>query len=322
MMMLLIMYFSKIKPGQPVEELIIGDSSKYGITFSTKYAKQLGLNWQEFYIKILDELKVKKIRIPIYWDEIEPSQDKFDFSYYDFIFQEGEKRGIEFIASVGWRLPRWPECHAPDWVMQKQLSQTQERVLVMLETVVERYKQYDSIKIWQLENEPFFDAFGVCPPSDEDFFLQELKLLRSLDDRPVLISATGELSWWRKEAKYADIFGTTLYRIVWGPLTGYAKYPLPAWFYRLKANLANIDPKNRIIIELQAEPWVPKGSITHLDPKEAHKSFNINQFKENIKFAQKLKFKEIYFWGTEWWYFKYKEGSPEYWDFAKEIFSN
>lgn len=319
--MLFILYFSKIKPGQPVDDLVIGDSNNYGITFSTKYAKQLGLDWRETYIKILDELRVKKIRIPIYWDEIEAEKDQFNFEYYDFIFNEGEKRNIEFIVSIGWRLPRWPECHAPDWAMQKDLAETQQRVLIMLQKVVERYKDYKSIKVWQLENEPFFDAFGICPPSDEEFFKKELSLVKSLDDKPILISATGELSWWKKEAKHADIFGTTLYRIVWGPLTGYAKYPIPPWFYRLKADLAKIKPENRIIIELQAEPWVPKGSIIHLSPKEAYKSFNINQFKENIKYAQKLKFKEIYLWGSEWWYFKHQQGSSEYWDFAKEIFN-
>ncbi len=320
--MLFILYFSKIKPGQPLDDLIIGDRGQYGITFSTKYAKQLGLNWQEAYIKIIDDLEVRKIRVPIYWDEIEIEKDNFNFEYYDFIFKEGEKRNVEFIASIGWRLPRWPECHAPDWAMQKELKETQERVLIMLEKVVERYKNNQSIKIWQLENEPFFDAFGICPPSDEEFFKRELFLVKNLDNRPILVSATGELSWWKKEAKYADIFGTTLYRIVWGPLTGYAKYPLPPWFYKLKANLVKIKPESRVIIELQAEPWVPKGSIVHLDPKEAYKSFNLTQFKENIKYAQKLDFKEIYFWGTEWWYFKYLQGSEEYWNFAKTIFKD
>jgi hypothetical protein len=320
--MLLILYFSKIKPGQPVDNLKIGDSGQYGITFSTKYAKQLGLNWQETYLKILDDLEVKKIRIPIYWDEIETERDNFDFEYYDFIFKEGEKRNVEFIASIGWRLPRWPECHAPDWAMQQKLGETQRRVLVMLEAVVNRYRNQQSIKVWQLENEPFFDAFGICPPSDEKFFKQELDLVKSLDDRPILISATGELSWWKKEAKHADIFGTTLYRIVWGPLTGYAKYPLPPWFYQLKASLVKINPDKRIIIELQAEPWVPKGSIVHLSTKEAEKSFNLNQFKENIKFAQKTKFKEIYFWGAEWWYFKNLNGDNKYWNFARKIFNN
>lgn len=319
--MLAILYLSKIKPGQRIDNLVINDKTSLGITFSTKYAKQLGLDWQEVYLKILDDLKVKKIRIPIYWDEIELEKDSFNFEYYDFIFQEGEKRDIEFIASIGWRLPRWPECHAPDWAMQKKLGETQDRVLVMLEKVVSHYKNYDSIKIWQLENEPFFDAFGICPPSDEAFFEKELKLLKSLDDRPILISATGELSLWKKEAKHADIFGTTLYRIVWGPLTGYVKYPLPPWFYRFKADLVKIKPENRIIIELQAEPWVPKGSIVHLSPKEASKSFNLYQFKENIKYAQKLEFKDIYLWGTEWWYFKQKQGDKEYWDYAKKIFN-
>ncbi|MCA9390121.1 hypothetical protein KC571_01850, partial [candidate division WWE3 bacterium] len=34
------------------------DHFNYGITFSNRYAQELGLDWQDTYLKIIDELKV------------------------------------------------------------------------------------------------------------------------------------------------------------------------------------------------------------------------------------------------------------------------
>ena len=81
----------------------------WGVTYSPKFATELGLNWEETYSAIIDDLQVKNIRIPIYWDQIEANDGEYDFSKYDYIFDEGEQRGIRFIANIGWRLPRWPE---------------------------------------------------------------------------------------------------------------------------------------------------------------------------------------------------------------------
>ena len=55
-------------------------SDYWGVTFSTKICKEMGLSWKEVYIAMLDDLKVRQIRIPIYWDEIEPRYQEFNFS--------------------------------------------------------------------------------------------------------------------------------------------------------------------------------------------------------------------------------------------------
>jgi len=218
-------------------------------------------------------------------------------------------------------LPRWPECHAPEWASNKSLAKTQASAINMIQAVVEHYKDESSILSWQLENEPFLDTFGVCPMSDENFFRLELDKIKQLDNRQIVVSATGELSFWRKEAKYADIFGTTIYRVVWGPSFGYIRYPIPAWTYRLKARLAGIKQENRVIVELQAEPWVPSGNIIYLSPNEIRKSFSLDQFKANAQFAINVDFEKAYLWGVEWWYYQYLNNHKEYWEFAKTLFN-
>lgn len=317
---LLGIYFFKFASNFPLRRDLKHRPDFFGITFSTKFSEELGLDWREVYIATLDDLKVKEIRLPIYWDQIEKERGVYDFSDYDYIISEGERRGVRFIANIGWRLPRWPECHAPDWASKKSLEATQAYALEMLAAVVDHYKDNQSIVVWQLENEPFFDAFGVCPPSDENFFKQELALVKSKDNRPVMVSATGELSLWNKEAKYADIFGSTVYRVVWGKQTGYIRYPIPSWFYRFKAFINGIKPENRYIVELQAEPWVPNGNMIYLPESEASKSFNLEQFKANLQYAINIDFQKSYLWGVEWWYYQYKNGDKSYWELARTIF--
>ncbi len=318
--LLVIIYFFKMANNYPLKQDLNYKPGFFGVTFSTKFCSELGLDWKETYLAVVDDLQVKEIRLPIYWDQIEKTNGVYDFSEYDYIIQEGKKRDVKFIANVGWRLPRWPECHAPEWATQKSLASTQARALKMLEIVVSHYKDDPSIIAWQLENEPFFDAFGVCPPSDETFFKRELKVVKDFDSRPVMVSATGELSWWRKEAKYGDWFGSTVYRVVWGAYTGYFRYPIPAAFYRIKAYMAGIKPENRYIIELQAEPWVPNGKMIYLPAVEAKKSFDIDQFRANLQYAININFKKTYLWGVEWWYYQYLNGNKSYWELARTLF--
>jgi hypothetical protein len=318
--LLLFLYFFKIATNYPWQQDLKYKPGFFGVTFSTKFCSELGLDWRETYLAIIDDLQVKEIRLPIYWDQIEKESGVYDFSDYDYIIQEGAKRNVKFIANVGWRLPRWPECHAPEWAVQKSLATTQAKAIKTLGVVVDHYKNENSIVAWQLENEPFFDAFGVCPSSDENFFKRELDLLKSKDSRPVMVSATGELSWWTKEAKYGDLFGSTVYRVVWGQYTGYFRYPIPAWFYRFKAYLAGIKPENRYVIELQAEPWVPNGRMIYLSAEEANKSFNLDQFKANLQYAININFHRTYLWGVEWWYYQYKNGDKGYWELARTLF--
>ncbi len=292
----------------------------FGVTFSKKYATEIGLNWRELYFAILDDLKAKHVRLPIYWDEIEKEKGVFDYSDYDFMISEGAKRNVHFVINIGWRLPRWPECHAPAWTNQEDITEVQARTLVMLEKTVKRYQDNPAILYWQVENEPFLDTFGICPPSDEAFFAKEVALVKSLDKRPVIVSGPGELNMWRQEAKYGDIFGTTMYRVVWNKVIGYMRYPIPAWFYPLKAWFVGIPADKRIIAELQAEPWVPQGKIIYLSPGEAQYSFSLDQFKSNLQYALDTKFKKAYLWGVEWWYWQYKHGDKSFWELAKTLF--
>ncbi len=316
----LLIYFLKFAKNYPSPRDLNSKKDFFGVTFSTKFSEELGLDWKEVYLAILDDLQVKLVRIPFYWDEIEPVQGSYDFSDYDYLISEGESRDVKFIITVGRRQPRWPECHAPGWLINQNDSDTRTATLAMVKTVVERYRDRDSVEYWQVENEPYFAAFGVCPPLNEALLAEEVEMVRSLDDRPIIITGSGEMSSWRKEGKMGDIFGTTLYRVVYNSWFGYTKYPLPVSWYKLKAKLAGISSDRLMLLELQAEPWVPNGNMTQLTKQEIDRSMSVEQFKANLQYAINLDWQRSYAWGVEWWYWQKKFGTPEYWLIAKELF--
>ncbi len=293
----------------------------FGVTYSKKYATELELDWKEVYLKMLDDLKVKYIRLPVYWDDIEKTEGVFDFDDYFFMIEEGEKRNVEFILSFGMRTPRWPECHVPGWVNFYDKEFLQEKTLIMIESVVDNFKRFKSISYFQVENEPLLNTFGICPRSDYNFLKKEVELVKSIDSRPIIISATGELSLWSREADLADVFGTTMYRVVHNPFFGYIKYPYFEGFYKSKAKALKLEKENVFIVELQAEPWMSLEEILKAEGDEHLKSFSIKQFKSNLRFAANTGFARAYLWGVEWWYFRdMVADDSSYLDLAREIF--
>lgn len=296
----------------------------WGVTFSQKHSQNLGLDWKQNYLALLDDLKVKNIRIIAYWDLIESEKDKYNFEDLDWQVAEAQARGAKIIIVAGIKTPRWPECHVPNWAAGLTKNEQQESILKFIKETVLRYDKKDGfIWAWQIENEPFF-GFGECPWVDEKFFDEEIKLVKFLDyKRPIIVSDSGEMSFWFKAAKAGDIVGTTMYRKIWSKEAGlYLDYPLPPVFYSRKAQIIKkLFNKEVICVELQAEPWGPD-LLYGLPLKEQLKTMNLKQFKKNIAFAKKTGFREFYLWGSEWWYWmKEKQGQPEIWEEAKKLFT-
>ncbi|MDP3973994.1 MAG: hypothetical protein Q8P92_04130 [Candidatus Daviesbacteria bacterium] len=297
---------------------------EYGVTFSSSYAQYLNLDWQETFIKVLSELKVKNLRIPTYWDALEKNKGEFSFADTDFMLSEAEKRNARVVLVVGFRQPRWPECYLPKWAAKLSLEEKRAEILQFVQKTVERYENNPSIWAYQVENEPFLPFFGEnCDRRDPDFLKKEVDLVRSLSDKPIIITASGELEIWITQMQLSDIFGTTLYREVYNPLIGYVSYPILPYFYNLKSQIIRkvFAPQNQktIISELQAEPWLIGETITQ-DPKRQTELFPVNKLIANIDYARKVGFDRAYLWGVEWWYWMEKMGYPEYLEYAKILF--
>ncbi|MDP2930836.1 MAG: beta-galactosidase [bacterium] len=297
----------------------------WGVDFSQKHARDLGLDWKEVYLAYLEDLKVKQIKLSTAWDLLEKERGEYSFSDLDWQIEQAEKYGAKVILVIGMRTPRWPECHFPGWARDLPKQELQQSVLKLLENAVLRYQKSPNIWAWQVENEPLL-VFGQCPKRDKDFLKKEIDLVKSLDPlkRPIIVSDSGEWSLWLRIADVGDILGSTLYRRVWmDKFNMYTSYYFPPIYYHRKAEIIKkFFNKEVIVVELQAEPWGPK-LLYDISLEEQQKSMTLARFSDNIEFARRTGLDTFYLWGGEWWYWlKEKQGDDSFWNKAKDILTN
>lgn len=305
----------------------------YGVSFSKFHSDELGLDWKKTYLSILNDLKVKNLRLSAHWPMIEPAEGRFNFSELDFQMDQARQHGVSVILAVGRRLPGWPECHEPIWIRDfeekheelEEAESENELLLRYLKEVVNRYKDYPNLKYWQVENEPFLEFFGraQCHLLNESNFKEEISLVKKLDpNHPILVTDSGEFGTWRKAYRYGDVFGSSMYLYIWSQQLGPLRYPITPAFFRIKHNLVRLflGAKPSFVIELSAEPWLLQ-PIVETPIETQFDRMGLDKFNEIIEFSSKTGFNGFYFWGAEWWYWLDKQGYSEHWQRAKELFA-
>lgn len=296
----------------------------WGVNFSQKHAANLGLNWAETYLALMDDLGAKHIKLATHWDLLEPEEYRYFWEDLDWQVEQAERRGVSLMLVIGMKTPRWPECHIPDWAKSLSKEEQQKKILKIVGELVVRYRDSLAVKYWQVENEPFF-PFGECPWADKEFVKREVELVKKLDTkkRPIIISDSGEGSFWFAASQIGDIAGTTMYKKVWVWQIGrYFTWPFNPTFYWRKAQLIKrFFGKEVWVVELQAEPWGPK--LLYESPlEEQEKTMNLQQFRFMVDFARRTGLDTFYLWGGEWWYWmKVVQNRPEIWDTARNMFA-
>lgn len=302
----------------------VPDRITYGMSFNTLYADELGLDWREVYDALLDDLGVRHLRLAAHWPMTEPSPGVYNFAEIDYQMRRAEEMGADVVFAVGRRLPRWPECHVPEWGASLPWERQKEEIRKYLRAVVERYKDSPAIIYWQVENEPYLEVFAKehCNELDEEFLIEEIELVRSLDpSRPILVTDSGNLGMWADAYKHGDAFGTSVYVYFWNPELGQFKSVLPPWWYRVKERIVTLlyGKKPTYLIELSAEPWLTE-PIVNVDIETQYSRMDIDKFEEIIAYAAKTRYDKQYLWGAEWWYWLMERGHPELWERGRELF--
>lgn len=293
----------------------------YGVTFSPFYAEEFGLKWKDVYTAMLDDLKIKYIRIPLYWNDTERTPNAYDFGRTDWMMDEAARHQAHVVLAMGRKLPRWPECHDPEWAKSLPQDEQHKHLASLIEQAAKRYKNHSALLMWQIENEPYL-AFGDCPNYDSSIVDTEMALVKSIDqEHPVMVTDSGELSLWVHAVSRADVFGSTMYRSVHNKFFGDITYPLPPSFFRVKRALAELVTGKKppsIVIELQGEPWSREANYK-LSVDDHYKTMNPEIFKETLEYASHSGFDTFYLWGVEWWYWlKTTQNKPEIWQLAKD----
>ncbi|HBU27867.1 TPA: hypothetical protein DEB00_02000 [Candidatus Uhrbacteria bacterium] len=294
------------------------DSIRYGATWSTYYAEYLGVDPIDGLRESMKDLGISFFRIPVYWDRIQTQPDVYHWEEMDAVVQLAEEHEVDLILAVGRRVPRWPECYTPSWAADLSDADQAQAQRDFVATVVNRYRHSPALVRWQVENEPFFGAFGACSGADPLVSLpDELALVRSLDPlHSVQTTASGELEWWSRIASLTDTIGISVYRTTYTQGIGYFTYPIPAWVYRAKAWF--VRPTRVVISELQAEPWFAR-SIKTYSPEEQMALFSPEDLTRHVDYANRIGMEEVMMWGVEWWLSLKQVGRPELWEAARTI---
>lgn len=297
-----------------------------GTSFIPAYAESLGLDAQETMDALIKDVGVKHFRLVSYWDQLEPQKGKYDFTLLDWQMKKAEDANAKVTLGLGLRQPRWPECHMPSWAKNEPVSVWQPQLETFIGEVVKRYKNSPALDSYQLENEYFLKGFGICSNFDRDRLVSEAKLVKKLDpDHTLIITRSNNAIGMPVGEPTPDEFGISIYKRVWdAKLTHrYLEYPFPAWYYAFVAGSQKIlTGKDMIIHELQAEAWPPNGKgISSISLEEQNKSFNAERFEDRLKFGKGTGMREIYLWGSEYWYYRVvHEHDDSLWNVAKEAF--
>jgi len=264
------------------------------------------------------------IRLSLYWDEIEKKPRTYDFSIIKKFLNFYQKNQQSIILTVGVKAQRWPEYYWPEHIEKKSLNNQKARksLLQFIETSIKELKEYTCIKYWQLENEPL-DPSG---PNQEiiplDFLKKEAKLIKNIDQRPIIITLWGNEIIKRdllsKLTKITNYIGLDLYyKQFIGEIFAKSIYLRPLQSHKeLKKYLDKFPNLNFWITELQAEPWEKNAEAYFSDHP---KSISPQQLLKNFKQASLLGMDKIIFWGFEYCLWKKINGDDSYFKLIKEI---
>jgi Beta-galactosidase len=295
-----------------------------GATFVPNYARYFELDPEETLQAMIDELGIRRFRLVSYWKIHEPVEDQYDFSELDWQFDMIEQAGGEISLAIGLRQPRWPECHGPEWAMQKAVADWTDDLNEYMGVVIDRYKDRAVLREYQLENEYFLSVFGECPDFSRERLIKEFEYVKSKDPtRDVIISRSNNAIGFPIGEPQPDKFALTVYKRVWDKTITrrYFEYPFPPWFYGFLAGGGEIlTGKDLFVHELQTEAWLPEGqSMKTADVDELYKSLSPERLRDRIKYGVDTGMRTVDLWGVEWWYhMKTKRDAPELWQAAQE----
>lgn len=297
-----------------------------GATFIPDYARRLGVDPQETLDAVINDLGVRNLRLVSYWKIIEKEQGTYDFSELDWQFEKAREHDVKVSLALGLRQPRWPECHMPEWAEKLPKREWQPQLRTFIGEVVKRYRDHPSLDSYQLENEFFLKAFGICPDHSRDRLVDEFNLVKELDpDTTLVVSMSNNAIGTPIGEPTPDKWAISIYKRVWDKTITkrYFEYPIPAWYYAFRAGWTELTRRHDSFIhELQAEAWTPEGyDIVTAPVDELYKSMNPDHLHHRFRYGIGTGMRKVDLWGVEWWYqMKVNRGEPGLWDTAKAEF--
>ena len=141
-----------------------------GFSYSPLTSQKAGRDPATDLTRLLDATRPDLVRLPIYWDTVQPSADRLDFTSVDVLMKVVAKHNrrtgdhTQVVLTIGARNFLYPELHSPDWAgprAQPYLDQVQSGTAyrAYIDTSITRYRSSRLLYAWQVENEPL-DTVG------------------------------------------------------------------------------------------------------------------------------------------------------------------
>jgi hypothetical protein len=133
---------------------------------------------------LLDATDPDLVRLPVYWESVEPTPDSLDFSSVDELLAVVEQHNVLAarptlaVLSIGARNFLYPELHEPGWAAPRQQPylndlQSAAAYRAYFDGSVTRYRSSPLLYAWQVENEPL-DYVGNAITGDDQIKVAQL----------------------------------------------------------------------------------------------------------------------------------------------------
>jgi hypothetical protein len=277
---------------------------------------------------LLDTTQPDLVRLPIYWEDVEPAPDMLDFEGIDPLLEVVSDHNLtaqhptRVVLTIGARNFLYPELHEPDWAGPREqpfLDQAQGGAAYRLyfDSSITRYRDSPLLYAWQVENEPLDEVGNVLTGADQISESQlgwEIGEVHRLDPWHQAVVTTYDglnvyVDWLGVYARalvsdynghpldalnIADALGLDLY--VDGPNVPYRHLATvnvrEVWKQQALhfwAAMASKQGKSVWLAEMQAQPWADSDSFS---PKDLLASA-VDYRQENLQV--------VLMWGVETW---------------------
>ena len=136
-----------------------------GFSFSPQMSVSSGRDPTQDLALLLDATQPDLVRLPIYWEEVEPTPDQLAFDSIDPLMAVvgyhnlAAQHPTRVVLTIGARNFLYPELHEPEWAGPRQqpfLDQAQagDAYRLYFDSSVTRYRSSPLLYAWQVENEP------------------------------------------------------------------------------------------------------------------------------------------------------------------------
>ncbi len=153
---------------------------------------------------LLDATDPDLVRLPIYWESVEPTPDSLDFSSVDELLAVVEEhdqvasRQTRVVLTIGARNFLYPELHEPVWAgprAQPHLNDVQSGAAyrAYFDGSLMRYRSSPLLYAWQVENEPFDYVVNASTGADQITVEQlswEISQVHQLDPGRTVVTTT------------------------------------------------------------------------------------------------------------------------------------